>query len=202
MEESFCRLGIFIRPRLQFLVCSVYFMGIYHPGYISFYFSICQSYDQFTISHHDLFEIFNIFLIIMIFIARPTCKISHNFGVRISVCGGPHRKPCGVTYNIIFLSPFPVLLFLFPYCWLESMGQVFMSQNLCFNWPNMLQYAWGMFVVCILSSVTWTAWDRIHEGDLDFIFCVIVGLDMSWLSHSAKITVSKQPKYTEAVTSK
>lgn len=36
-------------------------------------------------------------IIIMIFIARPTCKISHKFGVCMLVCGGPQRKPRGVT---------------------------------------------------------------------------------------------------------
>lgn len=136
MEESFCRLGIFIRPHLQFLVCFVCFMGIYHPGYISF---ISLFANLTTNSLYLIMICLKFEIIIMIFIARPTCKISHNFGVCMLVCGGPHRKPCGVTSNVIFLSPFPLLLFLFPYCWLESMGQVLMSQNLCFNWPNMLQ---------------------------------------------------------------
>lgn len=59
MEESFCRLGIFIRPRLQFLVWFCLLYGHLSSWIHFFYFSICQSYNQFTISHHDLFGIWN-----------------------------------------------------------------------------------------------------------------------------------------------
>lgn len=135
MEESFCRLGIFIRPRLQFLVCFVCFMGIYHPGTFVF-FSICQSYNQFTISHHDLFEIWNNNYD---FYCKTYLQNFTLFWCLYVSVWWTTQKAVWCYLNRIFLSPFPLLLFLFSYCWLESMGQGLMSQNLCFNWPNMLQ---------------------------------------------------------------
>lgn len=54
MEESFCRLGIFIRPCLQLLLCFLSFTGFCHAGDIVYPLFPTVNVNQFFTYHHNL----------------------------------------------------------------------------------------------------------------------------------------------------
>lgn len=109
MEESFCRLGIFIRPCLQY-VCFFCFMGIYHLGVHLFLFcSICnQSINPVWIT------MFCLKLEWIINITSLTCKISHYF----CVCGEEVHLNC---------------LFFFA-CWLSADRNQWIKWSVSHDW--------------------------------------------------------------------